>query len=50
MVKQISSNREKVNYDPKCAKIEISYERDAKIVNFQGKFATSSERPRAERK
>ena len=50
MVTQKSSNREKINYDQKCAKIEFSYERDAKIVNFQGKFATSSERPRAERK
>ena len=49
IVKQKSSNREKINYDPKCAKIEFSCERDAQIVNFQGKFATSSQRPRADR-
>ena len=49
MVKQKSSKREKINYDPKCAKIGFSYELDAKIVNFQGKFATSSESPRGKR-
>ena len=49
MVKQKSSNREKINYDPKCAEIDFSYKQEAKIVNFHGKFATSSESPRGKR-
>ena len=27
----------------KCAEIDFSYKQDANMVNFQGKFATSSE-------
>ena len=43
MVKKKSSNRVKRNHASKCAEIDFSYKQDAKIVNFYGKFATSSE-------
>ena len=46
MVKEKSSNWVKINYAWKCAEIDFSYKQDANIVNFQGKFATSSESAR----
>ena len=39
----------KRNHASKCAKIDFSYIQDANIVNFHGKFATSSESARAKR-
>ena len=49
MVKKKSSNRMKRNHASKIAEIEFLYKKDAKIVHFHGKFATSSESAWAKR-